>query len=835
MGIRVEKNNLNRKVFALNDFRGVDYASSPLEVKPYRATDMANLLLRDGMLKKRHGFRQVYKLTGVKDDNNYKRDVKVHKTADDRYVILQVAEREFLETPNMVTSSFYLLHKEHNNNYLDVGVTSSLNAAICTSVIVGLDTYFYGDRSGEIILKFNYIAKKFEQIMDFYIPTTTINIPFMQLSNDMDDETSTRALITDKFVAYPYTSNESANMLTNVVRNKFLARPGAFLDDDIEQGRAFFKLDGKIPKVFEKGFYGVYPDPVLKIETADGEKLITFKVSYAENYIDKDSYGNPVVFLSDAYCWYSAEAGLALYRDNRAGEYYGAESNYSVLLKVDDYKFKKFLAEAKSKGYADDKGVEYKEFILEYPNENLGDTQADVLMSNNATIFGVDGANDRIFLSGSSGSYGGKGNIVYISENDVNLKPNPTYFPVDSFIACGNASSNISGFMRVTDGRLAIFKDITDVENASVYYTSGYYVDHTDTEIGTTYQEARFTVQAGDISRNGISARAIANLDGDNIFTSKEGVYGIQLSSNVASGERYARERSRTINPKIAKKDLQNSKGIVFEDKYFLAVGDGEVYVADARYKFSLQGDQQNTFNYEWFRLTGLYVKEWFTIDGTLHFIDEDGYICEFTEGYADEYMRESSQNELSVKNGVVTFVDTDLDLVKASAYAIDHNGRTWELKLTEDEKAIVVPGDITITDGSYLILWFCKPIDAYWQSSVLSLETAMVRKNMWSMSMTVNAEQGGRVDLGYKTRFTHKDNVAVQGVNEGFFDDVNFIGGISFDNGGYLGINTYRFRVFERGFTHMQVLFSSATTTDCAVCEIDIEYSTTIKNIGVG
>ena len=50
--MRVGKNDVNRKVFSLKDFRGVDYASSPLEVKPYRATDMANLLLRDGQLQK---------------------------------------------------------------------------------------------------------------------------------------------------------------------------------------------------------------------------------------------------------------------------------------------------------------------------------------------------------------------------------------------------------------------------------------------------------------------------------------------------------------------------------------------------------------------------------------------------------------------------------------------------------------------------------------------------------------------------------------------------------------------------------------------------------------
>ena len=60
--MKVQRGEVNKKVLSLNDFRGVDYASSPLEVKPYRATDMANLILQDGMLKKRNGFKQLKKI-----------------------------------------------------------------------------------------------------------------------------------------------------------------------------------------------------------------------------------------------------------------------------------------------------------------------------------------------------------------------------------------------------------------------------------------------------------------------------------------------------------------------------------------------------------------------------------------------------------------------------------------------------------------------------------------------------------------------------------------------------------------------------------------------------
>ena len=502
-----------------------------------------------------------------------------------------------------------------------------------------------------------------------------------------------------------------------------------------------------------------------------------------------------------------------------------SKDNYSILAIYDRESFLEAVSDKEANEYG------YITLTLEYVEENSIGNSSKILSCNCATTFGVDGANDRIFVGG-----GENANIIYFSENDISLKPNPTYFPADQFLVCGSSNAPISGFMRVTDGTLAIFKDTTKTADVSVYYANGYYTDAGTGEEGNTYKQARFTVKAGDISRRGISAKAIANLDGDNIFTSEEGVYGIQLSSNVASGERYAKERSRTVNPKISKMGLNHAKGIVFEDKYFLAVDGGEVYVADARYKYTLQGDQQDTFNYEWFRLTGLYVKEWFILDGKLHFIDKDGYICVFSEVFSDQYMVTTENGELTVNDTTATFNEERLELVKKSSYALDDKGRTWQLQLTEDEKAIWIPDDIEIEADSDLTLWFCVPIEAYWQSSVLALENAMLRKNMWSMSMVVNAAEGGRVDLGYKTRFTYKDDIAIQGANGGIFEDINFIGNnFTFDTGGYLGINTYRYRVFERGFTHLQVLFRSDTTNDCAVSEIDVEYSVTIKNIGVG
>jgi hypothetical protein len=281
-----------------------------------------------------------------------------------------------------------------------------------------------------------------------------------------------------------------------------------------------------------------------------------------------------------------------------------------------------------------------------------------------------------------------------------------------------------------------------------------------------------------------------------------------------------------------------------------------------------MQGDQQNTFNYEWFRLTGLNVLEWFIFDDKLHFIDKDGYFCEFTDGFADQYLVSSKDNEvtvnyneseLKVEGGKVTFNAARLPLIKASSYALyyeEDEGKVVEkilpLELIDNDTALKIPDGIVLKEAQDLDLWFCVPVTAYWQSAVMDLNSPMYLKNMWALSMVVSAKHGGKVNLGYKTRMNAVNNIEVEGANamswgnltESLFggEQVSLLTGVekpfgmyTFDVGGYVGINTYRRRIFERNFAHIQLLFTSETTTDCAVSEMDIEYSIARKNIGVG
>ena len=217
-----------------------------------------------------------------------------------------------------------------------------------------------------------------------------------------------------------------------------------------------------------------------------------------------------------------------------------------------------------------------------------------------------------------------------------------------------------------------------------------------------------------------------------------------------------------------------------------------------------------------------------------------------------DNELTAHREDEIEVKGGKVIFNSERLPLIKASSYAVDHLGRTWQLELVDNDTAIKIPQGITLADAADLDLWFCVPVAAYWQSAVLDLGAPMYLKNMWSLSMVASAKHGGMINLGYKTRMNAVSNIEVEGANDVDYGSMmqSLFGGTqtslltgnehsfgmyTFDVGGYVGINTYRRRLFDRNFAHIQLLFTSETTTDCAVAEMDIEYAISRKNIGVG
>lgn len=311
-----------------------------------------------------------------------------------------------------------------------------------------------------------------------------------------------------------------------------------------------------------------------------------------------------------------------------------------------------------------------------------------IMNCNFGILFGVDGNTDRLFLSGNS-DYP---NIDFHSEAD-----DFTYFGDLNTAAMGSDSVAVNGYARLSDSTLVIYKAETGQES-SIFYRTGSYRESYDSSGNLESIRGVFPTSAGSIGEGVVSHYACVNFAGDNIILSKNGIFGIVLAENVATTERYTRERSRTINEKLKQHaDLSEAVGIVYKNRYYLAV-DNVCYIADSRYKYTREDDIDGSYNYEWWYWDNVPVRVWANIDNTLYFGSADGQICVFDDEYTDRTYQQSEAGDLGldIANNKVTYNENiDISLSEGDNITFSTNG----LYALVQDNAVVENGRILSTE----------------------------------------------------------------------------------------------------------------------------------------
>lgn len=283
-------------------------------------------------------------------------------------------------------------------------------------------------------------------------------------------------------------------------------------------------------------------------------------------------------------------------------------------------------------------------------------------------LFGVSGNTDRLFLSGNK-NYP---NIDFHSEMD-----DYTYFGDLNTASMGSDSVAVNGYARLSDSTLVIYKEENSQE-ASIFYRAGSYQEYYDSQGNLENIRGIFPTSAGSIGEGVISRYACANFGGDNIILSRNGVFGIVLADNVATTERYTRERSRSINEKLrTHKDLSEAVGIVYKSRYYLSVDD-VCYIADSRYKYTSEDDIDGSYNYEWWYWDNVPVRVWAILDNQLCFGTKDGQICVFDDTYSDKTHQTSKTGDLSIditNNSISYNSNIKVDLAENDIIKFSTNG----------------------------------------------------------------------------------------------------------------------------------------------------------------
>lgn len=853
MGIRVNRNASikERRTYTFDNFKGVDFSTSPYKVAGYRATQAKNLIYKDGTVRKRNGWQSLCKLP-AKINGLFSFEI------EDEEIVLCCAGTQF----------YRLIWNENLSKYESVNITNSCTyepAQIDTgrlverrlqvqinankAYIIGAGDYLVFGKWGD-----NFELRRVYNNEDTYIPTTTINID----EDSVEDEN--RGALDEVNLLSPYRKNE-------------------MLGVDAESGT--WTVDTAIKGVTQ----AINADSFIEIKIYTYEGTTPIEIELNNRLEDKTKLYKVGGDLTVVGTVDFANGKITLNINTKPQE----EDSANIIIKFE-------------------KSVEGQE--------------DDIANATISTVFGGGGASNRLFVSGNSN----RRNVHAWSElYDF------TYFPDNNFDKIGSDSSAIVGYVRESDGTLLTFKEANG-SDAHIYYITGTDTAKEDYR-GDIVFITEFFKKAGSMADTILTPFACANLNGDNLILTKNGVKGLQLYENISIENYRLQERGRNISKKLLQHtNLTDACACVFENKYFLSVG-GVVYIADGQFTFQNEEDINSSYNYEWWYWDNIDARVWCVIDNELYFGTSDGLICKFYDGYADITYQDTEEGDLvflPVKNAIAfnTMLDRDLnendeikftngdlyslflnndeilsiddegyvvvseenidkiyDGIKVYAdslgeaaletyteyeigivdrdnlrfpllkdgeqinpnvrgfrlckkvsadilYAINIDYENSEFQLKEFESGEVLqlaiydfylPTELTAT------IKYKQNIKAEWFTPIYDLGTNVFSKTLFNVTVATEPLKKGSITVGYQTRNLSKDFLS-RGTREFDFNDINFED-FSFE-GSFA--SSYTLRAKERNFNFIVIRYVSDNQYPCAVNSIAIRYKINQINKGV-
>lgn len=658
-----------RSLTSFSGFRGVDFSSSPLDVDMHRASEMENFVSDFGILKKRNGWRQERELVDAEGNRLPVCGVFPYKSGDVSHVLVHAGDRFLRLTENgyeRIGKELSGLVAERSEAYLRGG----------RLYIIGCGDYLvYGSWDGGA----SFELRRVYDDEDTYIPVTTVNIG----SSDIDVSATLDAVnllspwrknrlngVVVTWGSYEdgssfryiyefsdtYYLDAPAEMLSRVVLRVMETEEEIVFED--VQDAVFSRADGSragyrhidalgnihmifdneadvptgsfeivngsstytcsggdIRSSFKRGSYTV-DGSILTLSCSDfksgaltvGEFTLDCPIEQTRSFYTLDYLHSAIRIKGVGSGNYAAKPDLS------AIEYGDGEDVFEVT----------FRAVAPE-----------EEGVVPYPERIRG--------CRFGVLFGVDGASDRLFLSGNARLP----STEFYSEAD-----DFTYFPDVNTVQPGSDSVPIVGYLRLSDGALAVFKQKSGVGDATIYYKTAYYKQYNATDGGLERIDAVFPTVAGNSGEAMLSRHAAVDFGGDKLFLSENGVFGVVVSQNITVNERYTRERSRVINARLTREDgLSDAVATVYKDKLWLAVN-GNVYVADSRYRNTRADNMDSAWGYEWYFLSGVPASVFAEIDGVLWFGTKDGRLCRFDSKYADRTYSLYGPGEVTLHKG---------------------------------------------------------------------------------------------------------------------------------------------------------------------------------------
>lgn len=239
------------------------------------------------------------------------------------------------------------------------------------------------------------------------------------------------------------------------------------------------------------------------------------------------------------------------------------------------------------------------------------------------SLFGVNGAMDRIFISG---------NPDYPNQDWYCEMANGFFWGDLWYSTLGQDNSAIVGYTIIND-RLAAHKSEAE-EGRNVILRKGELTTTTEAD-GTSTSETSFPIIGTLNGRGALSSYSFGYLGSEPLFLTDIGIMAITAAD--LTGEKYSQSRSYFIdNILTADSGLKDAFAYVWRDFYLISTGGGRVYLLDGLQKSYDKNSPYSNFQYECYYWENVPARVfWEDAEGRLCFGDKNGNVYRFFDDAA--------------------------------------------------------------------------------------------------------------------------------------------------------------------------------------------------------
>ena len=713
----------DRKVATLQDFKGLDTVHSPLNITYSHAIGMRNLINRDGANRKRKGWRQAkaFDAAGIpagswngelnfsaEKDGSDKKNVFIHFYYLDNS--LEIKAYDLADNSEIAVEKGFTISEIQKKNLSIVFFEEKLYIAGCGEILVGnAET----NTDGNIKISFADLLNSGE----VYIPETIIlGSNTLQADNVSD--------------TLPFTFNLWVYTIAGFCATDNYYAPGDVAPDGVSypdgEELTSTRLDGILPFVLGvdnvKNIEANQIQEDINILTNEVINTARINLTSQDRTLAEDKKLKFVAFRLDQMEAYNIEWWDEVTSPTKRDMYFYKRNTYMSHITVEIYLNNKktkvingfvqqkattspnyavFTPDPSVNGYDDIRvafvgknfcaditkiadSVDVENYVIDFKikfqrrkEESENTLVRMTSKSTMLTLFGAEGTPNRLMMCDGS-------NTILYSEYR-----NPLYIGGENTITLGNTP--ITAWIKGTETSLYVFKKFSRQEE-NLYVIDPQLVTSSSNVYNVNKGEVLYLNKGYSVPESAVNQYCACNLANDILIVSDDGVYGIEMSANVASTERFARSRAEQIKNLLQEEDLTSAKAIVWDNKMFISVN-GNVYIADARYRATFNGDMSDTFNYEWWFWDNMPVYYWIIINEKLCFVTSDNRICEFYEGFID-----TLQDNVSV-----TAID-DVGVTISKDYA-EYN----KVQFNGAHKEYINPSDIQGRGNGLIISNFSK------------------------------------------------------------------------------------------------------------------------------